>query len=308
LTDAYIPSSVTTIEGKNVFYSTGLPEGVRLTIHTQADAESVITWVNTYNRGILDTTYDPNAGEHECVFGAWVETTAPTVDAAGLLTKICECEATETHELPALNKTDYTYTETPATCAAVGTGYYAITVDGQTFTYTVELPKLDHVFGDWVVTTPATPLDDGVKTKECECGETATEAVPYEGQAAALDVVVDGTTVTATLKIVGAPDLTSIGFSIAYADKLNLTAAESLLEGNTTDSNTANNPVKFVWINGLANEDVNGDVLVLTFEIAEDVAVSAEDFTITYDADDVCVLGEDKTLVNVELETFVKVS
>ena len=307
LTDAYIPSSVDTITGKNAFYSTGLPEGQRLVIHTEADAEEVIAWVNTYNRGILDTTYDPNAAEHECEFGAWTETVAPTVGATGTLTKSCECGKSETYTLPALNNTDYVYTETPATCAAVGTGTYTITVDGQTFTYNVELPKVDHEYGDWVNTTPATPLDAGVDSKACACGDTITRPVAYEGQAVALDVVVNGTTATATLKIVGAPDLTSIGFSIAYANKLTLTAAESLLEGYTVDPNVAN-PVKFVWINGEANEDINGDVLVLTFEIAEDAEISAEDFTITYDADDVCVLDEGDALVNVELETFVKVS
>lgn len=39
--------------------------------------------------------------------------------------------------------------------------------------------KLEHEWGEGVVTTPATPTSNGVKTYTCECGKTKTEDVVY---------------------------------------------------------------------------------------------------------------------------------
>ena len=118
-----------------------------------------------------------------------------------------------------------------------------------------------------------------------------------------LNVTVDGTTATATLVIENAPELTSVAFVIAYSDDLKLTAAATALDGFTTDPAIAN-PVKFVWINGLANADINGTIATFTFEVTEGAEITADDFAITYDADDVCAInGAD--LVNVELATSV---
>ena len=127
--------------------------------------------------------------------------------------------------------------------------------------------------------------------------------VEPEFEGVKLNVVIDGTTATATLVLENAPELTSVAFNVAYTDKLTLTAATTNLDGYTTDPAIAN-PVKFVWINGLANADINGTIATFTFTVTEGAEITAEDFTITYDADDVCNLV-DGALVNVELATAV---
>ena len=300
--EVYVPATVTSFGDKYVFRTTG----ANALLHTEAGDNAVRAWVAAgANRVTLGEDYVP--GGHECEFGDWVLTTAPTANATGLLTKSCTCEATETYVLPALNDVDYTYSVVAApTCGAAGSAKYAITVDGQSFEFAVEIAATGaHVHGMWTATVPATPFADGVESASCVCGDTITRPVAYVGQAVALDVKVNGTTATATLKLIGAPDLSALGFTIAYSDELTLTAATTTLTGNTADPSIAN-PVKFVWVNGLENVDVNGDILTLTFTVASGANITADDFTVTYDADDVCSV-EDEVVINVALDVFVNV-
>ncbi len=302
---AYIPASVTTME-TNIFRDSSAGT---VTIRTQDEATAVIAYIDTYSYLTRGENYIPGQEGHVCTFGEWSVTTAPTVDATGLLTRACECGETETYELSALNNTDYAYSvDVEPTCTVAGTAKYIIVVDNQTFEFASTIDATGvHIYGEYVLTTPATPLDKGIETATCECGDTITREINYTGQAVALDVQVNGNVATATLKLVGAPNLTSVGFAITYSDELTATAATTLLTGNTTDP-ALNNPVKFVWINDAkTNVSVNGDVLTITFTVADDADITVEDFTITYDADDVCYADGD-ALVNVELETFVKVT
>ncbi len=305
ISEAFIPATVTSI-ASNAFNNSSAG---RVTIRTEEDASYVITFANSNGSVTLGDYYVPGQEEHVCSFGAWTETTAPTVAATGLLTRTCECGASETFELPALNKTDYTYAvATAPTCTVAGTATYTITKDGQNFVYSVEIAATgDHTYGDYVLTTPATPFADGVETATCTCGATVTRPVAYTGQAVALDVVVNGTTATATLKLVGAPNLTALGFSVTYtANELTATAATTALTGYTTDP-ALNNPIKFVWNNGLENVNVNGDILTITFTVAEGATITAEDFAVSYE-EGFNIYLDGETLVDVELDTFVRVA
>ncbi len=79
---------------------------------------------------------------------AWEVTKTPTLTAPGTLKGICEnCGSYVTHELPAFNETDYTYTVTAEKelCTDEGEAEYAVTVDGQTFTFPVRLEAKNHV-------------------------------------------------------------------------------------------------------------------------------------------------------------------
>lgn len=110
-------------------------------------------------------------------FGDWTVTTAPTTTTAGLLTKVCSNDEThtETFELPALNKTDYTCVSDEPECGEAGKETYTYTKDGQEFVFEVVLTALTHAYGDWVLTTGATVEEAGLLTRTCTHDATHTE-------------------------------------------------------------------------------------------------------------------------------------
>lgn len=204
----------------------------------------------------------------------------------------------------------------PTTCTTLGNSCFMYT--GITDAY---VPKSVTTFGNTTVFCPVSGATKPVVHTEADAEAViawvtanpnrATLDTTYvpggevepEFEGVKLNVVIDGTTATATLVLENAPELTSVAFNVAYTDKLTLTAATTNLDGYTTDPAIAN-PVKFVWINGLANADINGTIATFTFTVAEGAEITAEDFTITYDADDVCAFV-DGALANVELATIV---
>ena len=98
----------------------------------------------------------------------------PTETTAGLITGTCEyCDNTVEITLPALNKTDYSYSvlEEP-TCQATGTGRYTWknTAYGE-FTFDVTLDKAEHSYEETV--TPATCTQLAMKVYTCSvCGDS----------------------------------------------------------------------------------------------------------------------------------------
>ena len=133
----------------------------------------------TYTKDEQTFMFDVVRAELGHAYGAWVVTTAPTVDAAGVLTKTCTHDAThtETFALPALSiENGYTYAiTTPELCEATGVGTFTYEKDGQTFTFDVERAVLGHNYGAWVVTTAPTVDAAGVLTKTCTHDATHTE-------------------------------------------------------------------------------------------------------------------------------------
>ncbi len=86
-------------------------------------------------------------------YGEWTVTINPTLNITGLLTKVCQHNNThvETHVLPMLNITDYTYkVESNPTCVLTGKDSYTIILDGQTFKFEVITSALGHIHNDAV--------------------------------------------------------------------------------------------------------------------------------------------------------------
>ena len=307
--NVYVPATVTEF-GEIAFY--------RAVIHTEEGALTVIDYVNndTSGKNTLGDTYVPEGSECKHANITVLEAVNATCTETGLTegAKCSDCGETLTaqEEIPALGHTEETVAGKAATCTEAGlTDGVKCSVCGETLTAQEEIPAPGHTLGNYEVTTTATPWNNGVKTAKCTvCAEgTSTETFAYEGKAVGLDVTINGTTATATLDLFNAPALTSLAFSIKYtaADLTLTTATAAELGGYTTDPSIAN-PVKFVWINGLENVEIKGTVVTFTFTIAEGATIDNDDFEITYEADDVCALDETNTLVNVELETFVRVT
>ena len=110
-------------------------------------------------------------------FGSWAVTGYPTVDATGMLTRVCTHNAahTETHELPALNKVDYTYALEKPTCTEKGMETYTYGHDGEIFTFEVEVDETGHSFGAWTVTGYPTKSSTGMLTRVCANNGDHTE-------------------------------------------------------------------------------------------------------------------------------------
>ena len=89
----------------------------------------------------------------------------------------------------------------PATCTAKGTTTYtaAYTYNGKTYTDTKDvedIAKVDHTFGEWVVTKQATEDEKGEKEKSCSCGYKITAEI--EKLAHTIHVKDEGTRVEPT--------------------------------------------------------------------------------------------------------------
>ena len=68
-----------------------------------------------------------------------------------------------------------------ATCQAAGSRHKECSVCGVT-TVTEEIPKGEHVFGEWTVSTPATCTEEGEEQRVCEvCGEKETRVIEASG-------------------------------------------------------------------------------------------------------------------------------
>lgn len=93
-------------------------------------------------------TYGGSAAECEHVYGEWVVSKEPTVDAAGEKMHSCtKCGHVETEEIPKL---------IPEAC--------------------------EHVFGDWSLVTPSTETTTGLMSHTCtKCGETESRIIDKVG-------------------------------------------------------------------------------------------------------------------------------
>lgn len=71
----------------------------------------------------------------------WELITEPDLDNKGLLKGICrDCDKNAEYELPALNKSFYTYRYVEPSCNEVGAHIYTVELDGQKFEFKVEIP------------------------------------------------------------------------------------------------------------------------------------------------------------------------
>ena len=114
-------------------------------------------------------------------YGEWSVTNKPTATEAGLLTRVCTYDTThvDTFNLPALNKVDYTYSvEAPICGVSDGLETYTYTKDGQTFEFTVVVPKTDHLHDEYTITTEPSETETGLANAKCDCGDEEEVTVP----------------------------------------------------------------------------------------------------------------------------------
>lgn len=117
---------------------------------TTSDKYFAINYADT-NAAYIDSiviTYGGSAAECEHVYGEWVVSKEPTVDAVGEKMHSCtKCGHVETEEIPKL---------IPEAC--------------------------EHVFGDWSLVTPSTETATGLMSHTCtKCGETESRIIDKVG-------------------------------------------------------------------------------------------------------------------------------
>ena len=115
------------------------------------------------------------ACKHEHEWGEWSLTTNPTATTTGEAKRTCECGETETATVPVLTDTSvWTVQTTSATHDEDGEAVYT-SVYG---TVTVVLPKGEHSYGSWEITTEPTPETEGTASGTCSCGDTTEVTIP----------------------------------------------------------------------------------------------------------------------------------
>ena len=77
------------------------------------------------------------------------------------------------------HKMNYSKTIKEATCQVSGEELYVCEFCG--FEETKTIPKIEHNFGEWKISTSPTCTQTGLKTATCICGETKTEIISAKG-------------------------------------------------------------------------------------------------------------------------------
>lgn len=119
-------------------------------------------------------------------YGEWITYKNATFNEDGESRKYCsKCDAYKSQRIPKLSEShthDYTGKEevvSEASCTNEGSKkvYCSEPECGAYITQTI--PKTDHEYGEWQITTPATFNTDGVKTRYCiHCSAYETETIP----------------------------------------------------------------------------------------------------------------------------------
>ncbi|MBE6993751.1 MAG: hypothetical protein E7423_03810 [Ruminococcaceae bacterium] len=142
--------------------------------------------------GTTEITAPEKIAKLDHTWGEWTETKPATETEEGEEERTCSvCGEKETRTIPKLDhvhtlvKTD----EVPATCAAEGTkAYWTCSACGKMFsdeegtteiTAPEKIAKLDHTWGEWTETKPATETEEGEEERVCSvCGEKETRTIP----------------------------------------------------------------------------------------------------------------------------------
>lgn len=115
---------------------------------------------------------------HDCTFGEWVTTKAPTCTEKGVASRTCtECLNKETKNLEPIDHkfTNQTVSKTP-TCTEAGKKESICTVCGEKIVQTIS--AIGHNYGEAVIEKEATETEAGISTKTCTvCGEKSSEEI-----------------------------------------------------------------------------------------------------------------------------------
>ena len=107
------------------------------------------------------------------------ETVSSTCISEGYIRYICEsCGNSKTEELSLVDHSWTCVDSTPATCTDAGNVSYKCSMCDEL--KVEEIPALGHEFGEWEVSTEATPGKEGVERAYCtrECGEYESRIIP----------------------------------------------------------------------------------------------------------------------------------
>ena len=109
-------------------------------------------------------------------YGEWTFVVEPTETTAGTIAKVCpKCNDRQEVEVAALTDASvWSVTEVLSTCQKAGSRTYV----SEYGTVVVELPKEEHVYGEWTLVTEPTETATGSATRTCKYGETDTVTVP----------------------------------------------------------------------------------------------------------------------------------
>lgn len=100
----------------------------------------------------------------------------PTCTSLGYEGKRCECGEEELNVIPMLEH-EYVKEEVKSTCTSKGYVKYICDVCGDNY-IDEYFDLIDHSFGEWYVSKEATYESDGLRVRECECGEVEEEIIP----------------------------------------------------------------------------------------------------------------------------------
>ena len=195
-------------------------------------------------------------------YGEWTFVVEPTETTAGTVAKVCpKCNDRQEVEVAALSDASvWTVTEVLSTCQKAGSRTYV----SEYGTVVVELPKEEHVYGEWTLVTEPTETATGSATRTCKYGETDTVTVPALTDASVWSVK----SLTLSYNEKGEKVYTSVYGEVSVevaklvAPYDNKTYSSVLFDARGTDSQTFKygiTTVETAWANAIISLNGNGE-------------------------------------------------
>ena len=195
-------------------------------------------------------------------YGEWTFVVEPTETTAGTVAKVCpKCNDRQEVEVAALTDASvWSVTEVLPTCQKAGSKTYV----SEYGTVVVELPKEEHVYGEWTLVTEPTETATGSATRTCKYGETDTVTVPALTDASVWSVK----SLTLSYNEKGEKVYTSVYGEVSVevaklvAPYDNKTYSSVLFDARGTDSQTFKygiTTVETAWANAIISLNGNGE-------------------------------------------------
>ena len=205
---------------------------------------------------------DSGAGVHTHKYGEWTFVVEPTETTAGTVAKVCpKCNDRQEVEVAALTDASvWSVTEVLSTCQKAGSRTYV----SEYGTVVVELPKEEHVYGEWTLVTEPTETATGSATRTCKYGETDTVTVPALTDASVWSVK----SLTLSYNEKGEKVYTSVYGEVSVevaklvAPYDNKTYSSVLFDARGTDNQTFKygiTTVETAWANAIISLNGNGE-------------------------------------------------
>ena len=195
-------------------------------------------------------------------YGEWIFVVEPTETTAGTIAKVCpKCNDRQEVEVAALTDASvWSVTEVLSTCQKAGSRTYV----SEYGTVVVELPKEEHVYGEWTLVTEPTETATGSATRTCKYGETDTVTVPALTDASVWSVK----SLTLSYNEKGEKVYTSVYGEVSVevaklvAPYDNKTYSSVLFDARGTDNQTFKygiTTVETAWANAIISLNGNGE-------------------------------------------------